>query len=98
MSCSTDEPRTILRGSTEYLKATLTSDVTLDGQTVEFSVDDGTTWLPATAVGPPGTTRTYQHLLLPASQPTPGVMVEVLVRITDNPEIPIIDSGSLLII
>lgn len=95
--CTTDSARTIVRGSTEYLKVELTADVTLDTQAVDFSLDGETTWLTAEAVGSPGTTRTYRHLLLPEEQPD-GFSVEVLVRITDAPEIPIIRAGTLTIV
>ena len=96
MTCSTDT-RSIHRGSTEYLKVTLTSDVTLDAQPVEFSLDDGTTWLSAEAVGSAAMVRQYRHLLTPEEQPDKAAVV-VLVRITDNPEIPIIEAGTLSII
>lgn len=96
MSCTTDEARTIVRGSTEYLKVELTADVTLDAQPVAFSLDDGTTWLAAEAVGSAEMTRTYRHLLLPDEVPT-GYSFQVLVRITDNPEIPILSAGYLTV-
>lgn len=96
MTCTTEDTRTIHRGTTEYLKVELTADVTLDTQPVEFSLDDGTTWLTAEGIGAAAMTRTYRHLLLPEEQPA-GSVVEVLVRITDNPEIPIINAGSLTI-
>lgn len=94
--CATEATRTIVRGTTEYLKVELTADVTLDAQPVDFSLDNGETWLAATGLGAAATTRTYQHLLLPAEQPASST-VDVLVRITDNPEIPIINAGTLTI-
>jgi hypothetical protein len=96
VTCTTSAERTILRGSTEYLKVELTADVTLDAQAVEFSLDDQATWLPAEAVGSTGTTRVYRHLLTPEEQPG-GFTVEVLVRITDTPEVPVINAGTLTI-
>lgn len=95
-TCTTDDTRVIQRGTTEYLKIELTADVTLDAQPVAFSLDDEATWLTAEGVGSPGLVRTYRHLLLPAEQPD-GEQVEVLVRITDNPEIVIISAGTLTI-
>ena len=97
MTCETDNIRTIVRGSTEYLKVTLTADVELDTQDVAFSLDEGTTWLDAEPVGVAGLERVYQHLLIPAEYPDSSV-VDVLVRITDNPEIPLIRAGTLTII
>lgn len=95
-TCTDESTRTIVRGSTEYLKVELTADVTLNAQQVDFSLDGGETWLTAEGVGSAATTRTYRHLLLPGEQPA-GSSFEVLVRITDTPEIPIISAGSLTI-
>lgn len=96
MTCTSTGTRSIVRGTTEYISVELTADVTLDDQTVEFSFDEGTTWLAAEAVGSTGTTRTYRHLLTTGETPTAS-SVEVLVRITDTPEIPILNAGTLTI-
>lgn len=95
-TCTTDDTRTMVRGTTEYLSVTLTADVQLDVQVVEFSLDDQATWLTAEAVGAAGLVRTYRHLLVPAEQPAAS-SVEVLVRITDTSETPIISAGWLTI-
>ena len=89
----------IPRGSVEYLKAIVTADDTLDdGVTVELSLTPigGThTWLAGTWVGAEDTTRvartssevTFSTANYPAST------YKVFVRLTDNPEAPILDAG-----
>jgi len=80
--------RTVLRSSVEYLSVTLTADQTLDAQAVAISVDDRATWINATALGSPGTTRTYQVLLDGTTMPTAGRR-QVFVKIVDSPETPV---------
>lgn len=87
--------------SLEYVEATVTSDVTLDAQTVEFAIltaapVDGTTWTAGAWTGTAGTTRIARILVGPGGTLDPGVgSYTVFVRVTDTPEIPAIPSGSL---
>jgi hypothetical protein len=85
--------RTIIRGSIEYLEVTVTCDFTLNTQPVEFSFDQ-TVWRTATWQGSAGTTRTAR-LLLDSSNTPAGRSATIWVRITDDPEIPILDAGRL---
>jgi hypothetical protein len=81
-------------GSIEYVVVTVTSDVTLGTQPVVLSLDKGVTWLPCTWVGDPGTTRkarTTDTVTFDPAMPA----TEVLVRVTDTPEVPIIRAGVL---
>lgn len=89
--------RQILRGSTEYLEVTVTSTITLDAQPVAFSFDRET-WLPAEWTGTAGTTRTARALVSDANLPQPRSVTPVYVRVTDNPEAPVINAGTLSII
>lgn len=90
---NTGPSRTIVRGSTEYLDVTVRCDFTLSAQTVEFSFDR-TTWHSAAWQGSAGTTRTARLLLDDDNIPD-GNTVPIWVRITDDPEIPILDAGRL---
>lgn len=85
--------RTIVRGSVEYLEVTVTCDFTLSAQPVEFSFDQ-TTWYTAAWQGSAGATRAAR-LLLNGSNTPAGRSATVWVRITDDPEIPILDAGRL---
>lgn len=85
-------------GSREFLYADVTADVTLDAQVVEIGVGrtvTDATWLAAGWQGDAGTTRSARALL-------DGTLAlgkwSVFVRITDNPEIPIIHAGVLRVI
>lgn len=94
----------IPQGSKEYVSATVTADVTLNAQTVEVAIRDGSqgaafVWLPAQWVGPSGTTRQCRTTspvdFTAVAYPT--TPYEVYVRVTDSPEIPIVHAGTLLV-
>lgn len=82
-------------GTVEYIKATVTCDVVLDTQTVAISIDGKTTWLPATWLGDPGTTRSLRTTSVHTFD-TKLATRSVYVKITDSPEIPIIKLGGKL--
>lgn len=96
-SCTLEGERDLRKGTKEFVTVTLTSNVTLDSQTVEFSIDDEATWLDAEAVGVAGNVRKYRHLFLPEEIENVNGVVELLVRVTDDPEVPIFPVGSLTI-
>jgi hypothetical protein len=81
-------------GTLEYVSATVTADVSLDAQAVTISIDSGATWLPATWVGSPGTTRKVRTSN-PVSFAVKAAWRQVLIKIVDNPEIPIVEAGSI---
>lgn len=89
-------------GSVEYLTVTVTADVELVDQPIEISIDRGETWLPAVWQGDPGTTRKARTVAPvafdapPASNMRPSSHT-VWVRVTDNPEVPIVSAGSFQI-
>jgi len=85
------------RGTVEYLEATVTADVVIaDDDPVAFTFDRET-FHTAEWTGIAGNTRTCRVLLddtlLPAAPAS-----DVYVRVTDNPEIPLIPAGTLLIV
>lgn len=78
-------------GTKEHLVATVTADVLLDGQTVEFSIDHGATWIAGEWQGQVGLerrARTADGVTFPS--PTRG---QVLVRVDDASEVPILEAG-----
>jgi hypothetical protein len=79
-------------GTTEFVTFTVTADVELDTQTVAVSIDQGATWLPCTWTGDtPSTTRTAR-----TTEPvefTDQASGTAFVRVTDDPEAPVIDAG-----
>lgn len=87
------DDRIMYAGTVQYLRATLSADDVLVDQTVEFSFDRQT-WYPGTWAGSQGTTRVAE-ILLGQDLPTPqaGRIYEVFVRLTDNPQIPIMSAG-----
>ena len=92
---------TIPRDSVEYVRAPVTADVDL-GMGVEISIRYGTAahvWLPATWVGTLGPSRTArtttQVTFSAALYPKPAYTVYV--RLTDTPEVPIIEAGTIKI-
>lgn len=86
------------RGSEEYLAVTVTADVTLTTQPVAVSLDRGATWLDCTWQGSAGTTRTARTDD-PVVWDVPLRKNDgVLVRVTDNPETPLIRAGSFAIL
>lgn len=91
------QERVVYRGTVEYVSAVVTADdVILNDQPVEMSFDDRETWKTAEWVGTPGSTRSCRVLAndddIPRRRETP-----VFVRITDNPEVPVILAGTLFI-
>ncbi len=91
--------RKLYTGSVEYLKVrvrSLTGEVQLDEQTVEFSFDQED-WHTAEWTGDAGTTRVAQ-LLVGASVeiPDPGY-TNVYVRVGGSPESPVVNAGRLAI-
>jgi hypothetical protein len=91
----------IPRGSTEYVEATVTIDVTLD-MTVELALTRGNndhTWLPATWEGDPGTTRTARTTVpVTFDDDYPHTAYTLYARLTDTPEEPIIRAGTIYIL
>lgn len=85
--------RTILTGSVEYLDIEVECDFTLDAQPVAISFDR-TEWLTAAWVGAAGTARTARLLLNADNMPAKG-WHQTYVKVTDNPEIPVIETGVL---
>lgn len=84
--------RTIYKGSVEYLSVTVTADVTLDAQPVAISFDR-TTWVACTWQGTAGLTRTASVLANDAN--LPATNSPVFVKVTDSPEVPIVNAGTL---
>lgn len=85
--------RTLQTGTVELLSVSVTADVTLDAQPVEISFDRST-WLSATWIGTAGTTRSAQVLLDATNLPSVGNW-PVFVRVTDDPEIPVMLAGGI---
>lgn len=86
--------RTLIAGSIEYLVVSVTSDTLLDSQPVAFSFDHDQTWVPAVWQGSAASNRNVSVLL---DGTMPVGMYQVNVRITDTPEIPIMNAGPLYI-
>jgi len=87
MTCCTSG-RIYSRGSVEYVEVEITSDNVLDAQPVEFSFEPSV-WLSATWQGAPGTSR-VARVLMDFGTLYRGTYT-LRVRITDAPEVPIID-------
>ena len=89
---------TIIQGSKEYLYVDITADQALDDQPVEVAVTTARpavdSWQAATWVGDVGTSRSARILL--DGLLTVGAYT-VWVRLTDNPEVPILNAGRLKI-
>lgn len=88
--------RTFYRGAIEYIGGTVTADGELtDSDTVEVSFDRED-WMSAEWVGDEGTSRGWR-LLVGDDNPLPdrNGPTQVYLRITDNPEVPIINAGVL---
>lgn len=97
-TCSTPNTRTLYRGTVEYIGGTATADdVLTDDDTIAVSFDR-TTWMDAEWVGAEGVSREWR-ILLGDTNPLPTVdgSFEVFLRITDNPEVPVIKAGDLTI-
>ena len=84
-------------GSVEYLTVTVTADVELGAQPVSLSMNDGVTWLPCEWVGAAGTTRKARTVDPVTFTAGTRSNIGVLVKITDEPEVPIVRAGSLTI-
>jgi hypothetical protein len=96
--------RVIYRGATEYISSPVVSNVTLSAQPVHFSFDDRATWTAATWIGSsvqdPQTllwTRTAQLQVVASTMFPAAGMFTLLVRVTDNPEIPIMNAGGITV-
>lgn len=87
--------RELVRGTAEYLTLTVVGNVTLDTQVVEFSFDK-TTWMTAAWQGSAATTRKARVFIEEADMPT-STSTKVYVRVTDDPEIPILIAGQIVI-
>lgn len=88
-------------GSIEHVGAVVTADVLLDDQTVALSIDKGVTWLPGVWVdaawidGPKFRRRCRTSAALTMPSPRTG---EVLVKVTDLSETPIMEAGDYIIV
>ena len=80
-------------GSKEYVKAEVTSDSVISAQPVEIRVNGA--WLNASWLGDPGLTR-VASVLVDFAGATPGYQT-IYVRITDAPEVPLINAGQIVI-
>ncbi len=90
--------------SAEYLKVTVTADVSLSAQAVSIAVIPARTrpetgdWISATWMGSAGTTRNAAILIGPGtSNVYPLGTYDVWVKVGDTPEIPTDDAGRLTI-
>lgn len=84
---------TIWRGTAEYRTLTVVSNVELDSQAVAVSWDrseDG--WIDAEWLGDSGLSRRLRVFIDDDAMPSRS-SADVFVRITDNPEIPLIKAG-----
>lgn len=84
-------PLRLPQGTVEYVKTPVTASVSLDAQTVVISIDNKATWLPAVWTGDVGPVRTARTSN-PVTFSTKGPM-HVYVKVTDTPEIPIMNAG-----
>ena len=89
--------RTLQRGTTEYLDVLVRSDVDLGNQTVEVSFNK-TDWFPAEWTGTAGLERKVQVLVDDSRLPANVNQATVYIRVTDEPEIPILAAGAVQII
>lgn len=98
MTCTVGEPRIIYRGSIEWIDVPVTADVQLDTQAVFISlVPYPYNWITATWQGTAGMVRTAS-ILAGDANPLPDIDVtDVFVKVTDNPEVPIVLAGPLII-
>lgn len=86
------------RESEEYLRVSVTASVTLSFQPVELAITSGaerpSTWMPGEWEGEPASTRIARVEPGWAIGLAPGTYV-VWARVTDAPEIPVINAGKL---
>jgi len=87
--------RTFLRGTVEFLDVTVAADTELSGQPVALSFD-AAVWHVAAWVGDAGKNRTARLLMNAANFPAASAS-PVYIKITDNPEAPILRAGSIYI-
>jgi hypothetical protein len=97
--------RTMRHDSREYLGVNVTADVELDEQPVSIAVHPYSstadpTLSPAEWVGDAGTTREARILVGPGGDPsvvelTRGSTYRILVKVTDNPEAPVVEAYQL---
>lgn len=90
------------RGTTEFVKATVTSGgTTLDTQVVKIALSrsDDHTWLDAHWIGDAGTTRSARtdSPVIFSDAGYPARSYGVFVKVTDDPEVPIIHVGTITI-
>ena len=96
----------LIVGSQEYLVVEVTGDLMLDAQVVEIAVVDVDTrpttndWHTSAWTGDPGYTRNCRVFI---GNSVGGISVDagmyrVFVRVTDSPEIPIMDAGLLSVL
>ena len=99
--------RAIRGGSTEYLRITIVADVDISDDATVASFDGGITWHALDHVGAAqpvqgsvGITYRLETRLLvgPSGRLTlPAGTVPVLVRVTDSPEVPEVNAGTLVV-
>lgn len=95
-TCTANNPRIVQRGSIEYVDVEVTADVALGTQAVAISFEPYPySWVTAAWEGAAGTTRTASVLADDASFPEDEEEVEVFVKVTDSPEVPIRSAGPL---
>lgn len=88
----------VISGSVEYLYADIRADHVLGTQAVEMSLSNDATpgpWVAAEWVGDPGKYAAARVLL--DGTLTPGIY-NVYVKISDQPEVPIIFAGRMRIV
>lgn len=99
----TDPPK-YPRGTVEFVKAIVTANVTLtDAMPVSISISTGDngagyvhTWLPGTWEGVEGTKRTARTTsAVTFDVAYPRGTYSLFVKLTDSPEIPLIDAGTV---
>lgn len=89
--------RTMYTGTIEYLTVTVVADVSLDNSDAVAISFDRVTWLTATWLGSAGMTRQCQVLLGAGNALPTKPSQTVYVRVTDNPEAPVLNAGTLII-
>lgn len=102
-ACSPSTTRNLRRNraSLEYLTVTVTADVDLDTQVVELATTKAHAqpapgdWRTATWIGDAAHTRQAQ-ILLDDNDLTPGTW-SVFLRLTDVPEVPVLEVGTVTI-
>lgn len=85
----------MLASSVEYLIIPLTSPDDITTNVVELSLDEGLTWRPCERTAP----KAARLLVGPGTAvgALPVGTHRVLIRITDAPEVPVLDAGRLYV-